>query len=217
MASTELLRVYGEAMANWSSSIDDQLSEMTSGLLEEVGSRNASAWQRLVELYAPLVYLWCRNSGLEPDDAARVGGSVFQQVSKEVFRSVVKDLKVSFRDRLRDAAFREVKRFVARLSDTVEKADDTNSELVPTESTEGLAPDVHDVDFETFVVLERIINKVKAECSPAAWQSFRRVSVEKQSLGIVAEELGISKKEVLLGISQTSKRLRSELELLADS
>ncbi|MDY0166994.1 MAG: sigma factor [Thermoguttaceae bacterium] len=49
------------------------------------------AWQRLVDLYAPTIYHWCRQTGLGDADA----GDVVQ----EVFKSVITSLEGFDRDR----------------------------------------------------------------------------------------------------------------------
>ena len=46
-------------------------------LLAKVKCREPDAWRRLVELYALLIYRWCRSAGLQPTDAADVSQEVF--------------------------------------------------------------------------------------------------------------------------------------------
>lgn len=41
-----------------------------STLLHAVRARDARAWQRLVRLFSPLFYDWCRRQGLQASDAA---------------------------------------------------------------------------------------------------------------------------------------------------
>src|SRR5262245_29431146 len=53
----------------------------SSTLLERVRAQDQEAWQRLVHLYSPLVYGWCRRSGLQDADAADVGQEVFRDVA----------------------------------------------------------------------------------------------------------------------------------------
>src|SRR5687767_11765275 len=48
------------------------------GLLDRVRGGDASAWDRLVTLYAPLVYHWCRRARLQAHDAEDVFQEVFQ-------------------------------------------------------------------------------------------------------------------------------------------
>src|SRR6516162_942330 len=61
---------------------EPQASSATSrSLLALVQANEAPAWERLVNLYAPLVFHWCRRRGLQDQDVA--------DVLQEVFRSVV--------------------------------------------------------------------------------------------------------------------------------
>src|SRR5262245_24685509 len=64
-------------------------------LLLRVQADDQAAWSRLVDLYAPLVYHWCRRAELGPEDAA----DVFQ----ETFRSVAAHIHDFRRDRAGDS------------------------------------------------------------------------------------------------------------------
>ena len=74
-------------------------------LLARVQANQPGSWERLVDLYAPLVYHWCRRSALSPEDAA----DVFQ----EVFRSVAEHIAGFRRDRA-GATFRGWLRTITR-------------------------------------------------------------------------------------------------------
>jgi RNA polymerase sigma-70 factor (ECF subfamily) len=50
----------------------------SSSLLDRVRADEAGAWDRLVALYAPLLYHWCRRFRLQEEDLA----DVFQEVFK---------------------------------------------------------------------------------------------------------------------------------------
>jgi RNA polymerase sigma-70 factor, ECF subfamily len=52
----------------------------STGLLQRAILREADAWNKLVGLYGPLVYWWCRRWGLQPGDAENVGQEVFVRV-----------------------------------------------------------------------------------------------------------------------------------------
>src|SRR3954452_3152176 len=71
------------------------MSAMSPSLLLRVQANQAGAWERLVELYAPLVYHWCRRSQLGPEDTS----DVFQ----EVFRAVAQHIREFRRDRPSDS------------------------------------------------------------------------------------------------------------------
>src|SRR5262249_58062505 len=53
-------------------------------LLARVRANEATAWQRLVDLYAPLVYHWCRRCGLSREDTADVFQEVFRSVAEHI-------------------------------------------------------------------------------------------------------------------------------------
>ena len=58
----------------------------STSLLDRVKAGEAEAWERLADLYGPLVYGWCRQSGLQAEDAADVGQEVFGAVLARVER-----------------------------------------------------------------------------------------------------------------------------------
>src|SRR6185369_14090212 len=72
---------------------DSQATSLT--LLQRVQASQPAAWERLVDLYAPLVLHWCRRGGLNGQDA----DDVFQ----EVFRSVAEHVGDFRRDRPGDS------------------------------------------------------------------------------------------------------------------
>src|SRR5262245_32429982 len=53
-------------------------------LLERARDRDPAAWERMVTLYAPLVFHWCRAWGLRDQDAADVFQDVFQAVAAHI-------------------------------------------------------------------------------------------------------------------------------------
>lgn len=53
-------------------------------VLERAKLRDPAAWDRVVHLYAPLVYQWARRRGLRAGDAEEVGQEVFQAVYRKL-------------------------------------------------------------------------------------------------------------------------------------
>src|SRR5688572_20364634 len=74
-------------------------------LLNLARARDTVAWQRLVELYTPLVYFWCRRARLPEQD--------IPDVVQDVFRAVVAGLG-SFRKQREGDTFRGWLRTVTR-------------------------------------------------------------------------------------------------------
>src|SRR5262245_22793313 len=53
-------------------------------LLHQVRTHDAAAWSRLVQLYSPTVFRWCRRAGLSSEDSADVLQNVFLAVATRV-------------------------------------------------------------------------------------------------------------------------------------
>lgn len=56
----------------------------SAGFLDQVKLRAPGAWERLVDVYAPLVYRWCRRAGVRADDAPDVLQEVFLAVTTHI-------------------------------------------------------------------------------------------------------------------------------------
>ena len=68
----------------YDSQINPAPGSTSSGLLHRVKAGQAEAWGRLIDIYAPLIYDWCRHSGLQSQDAADVGQEVFATVARRI-------------------------------------------------------------------------------------------------------------------------------------
>ena len=66
------------------SALETTGSSLSSSLLTRLQCRDGDAFQRLVELYGPVVYGWCRRRGLQPADAADLGQEVFASVAQRI-------------------------------------------------------------------------------------------------------------------------------------
>ncbi len=61
-------------------------STVSSNLLRGVQASDQAAWVRLVNAFYPMVYTWCRQAGLGPEDAADTCQEVFQSVATSIPR-----------------------------------------------------------------------------------------------------------------------------------
>ena len=57
---------------------------VSSTLLERLKARRPEAWERLVDLYGPVVYRWCRWSGVWAGDVPDVVQEVFTAISTDI-------------------------------------------------------------------------------------------------------------------------------------
>src|SRR5438046_713552 len=58
----------------------------SSSLIDRVKADESGAWDRLVTLYAPLVYHWCRRWNLQEEDLADVFQEVFKTLVVHIAR-----------------------------------------------------------------------------------------------------------------------------------
>lgn len=185
-------------------------------LLQRAQARQPAAWERLVDLYAPLVLYWCRRSGLNDADAA----DIFQ----EVFRSVAEKLNEFRRDRPGDT-FRGWLRTVTRNKvldlhrrRQHEPAGTGGSSLhqrlqaVPDPITEDDDPS------ETNLLrkqMQKALETIRPEVEERTWTAFWKVQIDNREPRDVAEEMGMTPAAVRKARYRILERLREELgELL---
>lgn len=206
-----------DSLMDASNSESDSATSLT--LLERVKSRDQDAWQRLVNLYTPLIYSWCRQAGLQPADAADVG--------QDVFRAVARKIEDFRRDRPRDT-FRGWLRIITRnrildhlSAMNVRAAGGTDAHLLmqqvaaDSETDDGSRP-VEEVETESRLLFRRAVELIRGEFEDRSWQAFWRVVVEDQSPEFVAESLGLSRNSVYLAKSRILRRLRTEFAELIE-
>jgi len=180
-------------------------------LLVRAQANQAGAWERLVDLYAPLVYHWCRREQLSPEDTA----DVFQ----EVFRSVAEHLGTFRRDRpgdtfrgwLRTITRNKIRDLFRRRQGQPQAAGGTDAQLhllaVPDPLLE---PDPSENDLLHHQLL-RILESIRGEFEDRTWLAFWRVQIEGQDTREVGAALGMTAAAVRKAKLRVLQRLRAEM------
>lgn len=157
-------------------------------LIHRIRASDQSAWNRMVDLYGPLIWSWCRTSGLQPSDA----DDVCQDVLASVHRGVVAfEHTGSFRGWLwrmtRNAIVSHLRSagkhglgcggsdFAMQISQIPESLPE---EELSTQSGSSL--------------LARAIDLIRSEFEPSTWTAFQRMVLDHRSARETAEELGWS-------------------------
>ena len=179
-------------------------------------AQDQEAWERFIDLYAPLVYGYLRKRGLQDADSADLTQDVLRQVAAAA-KSLEYDAK---RGTFRGWLFRVVQN---RLTDHWRKegirehgAGDTNAQQQLNELPQpgGLDPSAEwDADYER-QLFHYAANIVKQDFTPATWQAFWLTSVEGQPGKDVAEKLGLSVAAVYLAKGRVMTRLKNQVKLL---
>jgi RNA polymerase sigma-70 factor (ECF subfamily) len=189
-----------------------------SSLLVRVKEQNPVAWDRLVALYGPLVYKWCRQAGLQAADAEDVGQEVFRAVARRIgayhhdreadtFRGWLRTIT---RNKIRDwARHRPPERpgllWVARMRRARKESWD-----VPELDDKAAAAE------RSFVYL-RALDLIREDFQERTWQAFWQVTVDGVPSADVAVDLDMSLNAVYLARSRVLRRLRQEFEGLLDA
>lgn len=177
-------------------------------LLERVRtSSDRQAWARLVDLYTPLLFYWCRSFGLQEHDAADRVQEVFVLLLEKLpeFRY---DPNRSFRSWLRTVLFNKIHEHGRKQHPL---ADGTVVEpVVPPESDR-----VSDQEFQQ-MLLFRAAQLIRTEFEDVTWRAFDGYVLHDRPPGDVAAELGVSVNAVYVAKSRVLRRLRDEFAGLID-
>jgi RNA polymerase sigma-70 factor (ECF subfamily) len=192
-------------------------SSLSSSLLTRLQRRDGDAFQRLVNLYGPVVYGWCRRRGLQPADAADLGQEVFAAVAQRIadfrrdrpgdsFRAWLWGIA---RHKLLDHRRGQQRRPVAMGGSDAQVQMAQVAEDDATTSEETAAGD-------TRTLLHRALELVRLDFEDRTWQAFWRVAVDGQAAADVARDLGMSRNAVYIARSRVLQRLREEFGDLID-
>lgn len=199
--------LFDDVMANADAAT---LSSTSSNLLAQVRRHEPEAWQRFVQLYAPLVYGWCRRAGIAAGDAGDITQEVFAQVfqSIESFRhdrpgdTLRGWMRVLCRNKVHDHFRRrgvepaavggtDAKNFLAELAD------------VEQDEATGLS--------DRQALIRRAAESVRSEFEPRTWQAFWLVAVEHRTAVETGAQLGLTPGAVRQAKYMILRRLREVL------
>jgi RNA polymerase sigma factor (sigma-70 family) len=194
------------------------MAETSVTLLQRLNDRSDSvAWQRLVDLYAPLIESWLRRQSVSAEDAEDLTQEVLGIVVREVsqfqhngrvgaFRTWLRTITINcLRQSWRSRRVRSQTTRLPSLDSALDQLEDPASDLSRRWDRE------HD-EF----VLHRLLDLIEPEFRPATWQAFRRQVLDGAPAEMVAAELGLTINAVLIAKSRVLSHLRRNAEGLVD-
>ena len=183
-------------------------------LLVRARDQDSEAWNRLVELYAPLVVHWCRKLDVPEHDLSDVVQDVFEAVARKLgdfrkdresdtFRGwlrVIARNKVidSYRNQQRQPAARGGTEAMIRMSQ------------VPADALES-EDDARDEETAQQMLFHRALQLIQHDFEERTWKAFWRVVVDGCTPKDVGEELDMKPGTVRVAKSRVLHRLRREL------
>jgi RNA polymerase sigma-70 factor (ECF subfamily) len=199
--------------------LSNEVAPTSTTLLYNIQVMDPEGWRRFVHVYGPLVYRWCRSSGLQEADAADVGQEVFQAVARAIggfrrdqaggtFRGWLRTIT---RNKVRDFARRQVTQtYGGGGSEAREKLAQVAAE--PSPEADESPPDPE----EELILLRRAVELVLADFKDETRQAFLMVVVDHRDPAEVARELGVSVNVVYLAKSRIMRKLREEFADVLD-
>ena len=199
------------------SNSDPGRSLLTSlSLLDRVRNWDAGAWQRLVDLYAPLVYRWCRRTGLKADETPDVLQEVFLAVATHIeqfrhdrpgdsFRGWLWTLT---RNKVCDRARRQKRQPIGRGGSTA------HAQLYCIPEPLASLPDAEFHVADDTVLAQRVMDLIRPEVEDRTWRAFWRLAVDGQPGREVASELGMSLQAVHQAKYRVLRMIRQEMDCL---
>jgi RNA polymerase sigma-70 factor (ECF subfamily) len=182
-------------------------------LLDRLKTHEAEAWQRLVKLYGPMVYGWCRRSGVQAEDA--------EDLLQEVLRSVamhVADFRHdrpgdSFRAWLREITRNKICNFFRDKAGQVRAPGGSDAQQRLSQILDPLpdAPSEDEQLKEESGLIRLASQMIRAEFEDRTWRAFYYTTVDCRPGAEVAAELGMSLQAVYKAKSRVLQRLRQEL------
>lgn len=194
---------------------DERTSET---LLQRARSQSPEAWERLVELYGPLVYRWCRAKGLQEENAADIGQEVFQAVFRKIGDFKRDPAKGSFRGWLKTITMNKIHDSARRMrpGGDGEGGSDAQGRLLEVAEDSSGDSDGSESREEGLEVLRRAIESILDNFGEETRRAFLRLVVDGQSPADVARELGTTVNTVYLAKSRVKKKFREEFDGLVD-
>jgi RNA polymerase sigma-70 factor (ECF subfamily) len=188
------------------------MSDTSASLLDRLRLQpDEAAWQRLINLYTPLIHGWLRRAADLQNDA--------DDVVQEVLTVVVRRLP-QFRRQDRAGSFRRwLKTITINCLRDHWKAQRTRPQAPGTSDFQQMLNQLEDPDSALSRqwdqehdqhVTRQLLEMIRPAFEATTWQAFRRVALEGAPPDSVAAELGISVNAVFIAKSRVLSRLRQE-------
>lgn len=195
------------------------LMSLTSAtLLERLRDRaDAEAWQRLLDLYSPLLSTWLRRHALQDADVDDLVQEVLLTVAREAPKFQHSGRPGAFRHWLRTILANRLREFwrERRLRPTAAGDSDFVKMLDQLQDPDSGLSHLWDQQHDQHIV-RRLFAMIEPQFASSTWQAFRRVVLDGARPDTVAAELGLSVNAVFIAKSRVLQRLREEGRILLD-
>ena len=184
-------------------------------LLERVRANDEDSWHRLVNLYRPLVLIWCARAGLSAEDAEDVAQGVFVAAARGLHGFRRDRSGDTFRGWLRVITRNQVHLHFRRNKGRPMADGGSAAWQILQEVADPIAGPEDDEEAEVGQIYRRALEQVRVAFEEHTWQAFWMTTVEGRSPASIAPALGMSPAAIRQAKSRVLRRLKDEMgELL---
>ena len=179
-------------------------------LLRRAVVREPDAWERIVNIYSPLVRHWCRQAGIPDHDIQDVSQNVFVAVSANLATFRADRPGTTFRAWMRGIARHKLQHYFQDRGEPAAGGTDAHMRLqeVPTPPDEL---ELSEAPADVAGVYHRAVSLVRDQFEERTWRAFWRVAVENRTPAEVGAEMGITANAVRQAKSRVLRRLKEEM------
>ncbi len=194
------------------------MTETSLSLLDRLSDNSDSqSWQRLAELYSPLLRQWLRRYDVQDSDADDLIQDVLLVVARELPEFRHNRRRGAFRSWLRKILANRLQNFWrARKHRPVATGHSHFAEqLGQLQDDESGFSRIWDEEHDRYV-MAHLLKRSEDKFAPATWDAFRKLMIDGAPAEQVAEDLGISKNAVYIAKSRVLAVLRQDAAGLLD-
>ena len=177
-------------------------------LIGGLRANHQDSWARFVDIYGPLILVWCRRCGLQDQDAADVCQEVLLRLTNSIERYDSTVEGATFRGWLwkvtRNRIYDHFRRYADQPVGTGGTTGLMTMAAIPSEPPERVE--------DSQGLQLRLLRGLEQEFKPATWTAFWRAAIDQDAAADIAADLGLSVWAVYKAKSRVLARLRAELE-----
>ena len=193
-----------------------KVTSTSRSLLAGLRDDDADAWDRLVSLYAPMVYFWCRKQQVPKQDMPDVVQDVFKSVATNIANFRKERAQDTFRGWLRTITRSKVADYYRRQQHRPKTVGGTVAlRHLSQVAFERINVESEDEQVEGELFL-RAVEIIRRDFQEHTFQVFWRTVVDGAAPKDVAEELSMTPGAVRVAKSRVLHRLRQELGELSE-
>ncbi|MBV09627.1 sigma-70 family RNA polymerase sigma factor [Rubinisphaera sp.] len=183
-------------------------------LIQRLRNNDDTGWQRLNELYRPLIHYWCRKNQLSESDAEDLTQEVLAIVSAKIDSFQHGSDKDTFRGWLRVITRNQVLMHLRTSKNSPQGIGGTTVlgwiNNIPANGEESEEIDQQTQNTEQQILFQKSLELIQSEFETSTWTAFIQTAIDGRTTANVAADLGLSNGAVRTARYRVLRRLRSE-------